>query len=215
MVLCVTGPGGIGKTTLLGRYADLGRDLGRLVVRLDARELPPIASAYLAEVATQCGTDPTEDPSSSDRRVGRLLLLVDTAERMTSLDRWLREELLPSLAADAVVVLAGREPPSVAWRTDPGWSGLVQMIELKNLTKEESRSFLERRGIPSAEHAKALAFTRGHPLALALVADVAVQGGETTPRGACVAWSTRSCPHSSTPSPAHSTAAPWRPAPRC
>ena len=183
VVLCVTGPGGIGKTTLLGRYADLGRDLGRLVVRLDAREMPPIASAYLAEVAKQCGIDPTEDPRSSIGRVGRLLLLVDTAERMTSLDTWLREELLPSLAADAVVVLAGREPPSVAWRTDPGWSGLVQMIALVNLTKEESRSFLERRGIPSAEHAKALAFTRGHPLALALVADVAVQGGETTPRG--------------------------------
>ena len=133
-VLFVSGPGGVGKTTLLGRYADLGRELGRLVVRLDARELPPIASAYLAEIATQCGIDPTEDPSQSIGGVGRLLLLVDTTERLTSLDRWLREELLPSLAADAVAVLAGRDPPSVAWRTDPGWSGLVQTIQLTNLT---------------------------------------------------------------------------------
>ena len=51
-VLFISGPGGVGKTTLLARYADLGQELGRLVVRLDARELPPIASAYLADIAT-------------------------------------------------------------------------------------------------------------------------------------------------------------------
>jgi AAA ATPase domain len=182
-VLYVVGPGGVGKTTLLGRYDDLGRDLGRLVVRLDARELPPIASAYLAEIATQCGVDPTDDLSQAIGDVGGLLLLVDTTERLTSLDRWLREDLLPSLAADAVAVLAGREPPAVAWRTDPGWSGLVHTIHLANLSTQESRALLERRGVPPEHHAGALAFTRGHPLALALVADVAAQGGETAPLG--------------------------------
>ena len=180
-VLFVSGPGGVGKTTLLARYADLGRELGRIVVRLDARELPPIASAYLAEIATQCGLDPTGDPSQSIAGVGRLLLLIDTTERLTSLDRWLREDLLPSLAADAVAVLAGRDPPSVAWRTDPGWRGLVQALHLQNFDREESRTLLEHRGVAGAHHADALAFTRGHPLALALVADVAAQGGDAGP----------------------------------
>ena len=110
-----------------------------------------------------------------------LLLLVDTTERLTPLDRWLREELLPSSAGDAVAVLAGREPPSVAWRTDPGWRGLMQAIQLTNLSREDSKTLLERRGVSTAHHAAALAFTRGHPLALALVADVAAQGGEATP----------------------------------
>lgn len=176
-VLFVSGPGGIGKTTLLGRYADLGRELDRLVVRLDARELPPIPSAFLAELARQIGVDPTAAPASL-AEVGGLLLLVDTTERLTALDRWLREELLPSLAADAVAVLAGREPPSVAWRTDPGWRGLVHAIQLSNLTREESGILLDRQGVARDRHADALAFTRGHPLALALVADVAAQGGE-------------------------------------
>ena len=182
-VLFVSGPGGVGKTTLLARYADLGRELGRRVVRLDARELPPIASAYLADIATQCGLEPTDDPSQSIAGIRRLLLLVDTTERLSSLDRWLREELLPSLAADAVAVFAGRDPPSVAWRTDPGWSGLVQSIQLRNFDREESRTLLDRRGVSHVHHADALAFTRGHPLALALVADVAAQGGEAGPTG--------------------------------
>ena len=134
-VLFVFGPGGVGKTTLLGRYADLGGDLGRFVVRLDARDLPPIPAVYLAEIATQCGVDPTEDPRQSIGGVPRLLLLVDTTERLTPLERWLREELLPSLAADAVAVLAGRDPPSVAWRTDPGWNGLMHAIHLTNLSR--------------------------------------------------------------------------------
>ena len=180
-VLFVSGPGGVGKTTLLARYADLGRDLGRLVVRLDARELPPIASAYLAEIATQCGLDPTEDPSQSIAGVRRMLLLIDTTERAVTLDRWLREDLLPSLADDAVAVLAGRDAPSVAWRTDPGWAGLVQSVPLTTFSREESRALLERRGVASTDHAAALTFTRGHPLALALVADVAAQGGEAAP----------------------------------
>src|SRR5262245_52548800 len=111
-VLFVSGTGGVGKTTLLGRYADLGRELGRVVVRIDARELPPIASAYLAEIAAQSGCDPAADPSDAIGEVSRLLLLLDTTERLTPLDRWLREELLPSLAGAAVAVLAGREPPS-------------------------------------------------------------------------------------------------------
>lgn len=183
-VLFVSGPGGIGKTTLLRRYADLGKECGRLVVRLDARELPPIPSAYVAEIAMQCGIALTDDPSRAVSEVSRLLLLIDTTERLTTLDGWLREELLPSLAADAVAVLAGRDPPSVAWRTDPGWSGLVRSVQLTNFSREESRVLLERRGVAAADHAAALAFTRGHPLALALMADIAAQSGESTPPAA-------------------------------
>ena len=183
-VLFLHGPGGIGKTTLLGRYADLGRELGRRVVRLDARELPPIASAYLSEIAAQCGVDAAEDPTEAVAAVAGVLLLIDTTERLASLDRWLREDLLPSLAADAVAVLAGRDPPSVAWRTDPGWHGLVQTIQLANLGRRDSEALLERRGVPSAHHEDALAFTRGHPLALALLADVTAQGGEAAPPAA-------------------------------
>ena len=34
---------------------------------------------------------------------------------------WLRERFLPRLPDDVLVVLAGRTPPDVEWRVDPGW----------------------------------------------------------------------------------------------
>ena len=40
-VLHVYGPGGIGKTTLVQQFACIAQDLGRPVVRVDARNLEP------------------------------------------------------------------------------------------------------------------------------------------------------------------------------
>jgi hypothetical protein len=78
-------------------------------------------------------------------------------------------------------VVAGREPPPLAWRVDPGWRGLVRTCALANLAPEQGREMLTLLGVPESEHAGALAFTRGHPLALALVADVCAQRGGTLP----------------------------------
>ncbi|HEX2514830.1 MAG TPA: ATP-binding protein, partial [Chloroflexota bacterium] len=50
-----------------------------------------------------------------------------------------------------------------------------------NLRPEESRAYLRARGLPAARHDEALAFTHGHPLALALVADVQSQEGAAVP----------------------------------
>ena len=177
-VVFVSGPGGVGKSTLLRQFEQVGAEVGRHVVRLDGRELVPIPSTFLAAVAEAAGCDPAQDPTAAIASLKGLLLLVDTAELLTPLERWLREELLPGLGADALTVLAGREPPTMAWRTDPGWRGLVHAIRLENLSPADSRSLLDRRGVPEQRQAEALAFTRGHPLALSLVADVVAQGAE-------------------------------------
>lgn len=176
-VVFLYGPGGVGKTTLLQQYAAVGEEADRRVLRLDGRDVSPIPAGFLAALATAAGCDPERQPLDSVAELGDLLILVDTAELLAPLDRWLREDLLPALSADTIVVLAGREPPTLGWRTDPGWRGLIHSIHLGNLTASESRSLLELRGVPAAAQAQALAFTGGHPLALALVADVVAQGG--------------------------------------
>lgn len=171
-VLFVHGPGGVGKSSLLRQYEWLGRDAGRCVAMVDARDLAPLPSSFLAALAARALGREAAEPLEALAEVDRLLVLVDTAELIAPLDRWLREELLPQLRSDTITVLAGREPPSLAWRTDPGWRGLVHSVRLENLSAEEGHRLLAVLGVPPERRPEAMAFTRGHPLALALVADV-------------------------------------------
>ena len=76
------------------------------------------------------------------------------------------------------MVIAGRQPPVVAWRCDPGWSDVVRIVSLRNLPPEDSRAYLRAQGVPEDRHESVLAFTHGHPLALALVADLLRRGDE-------------------------------------
>jgi hypothetical protein len=156
-VVYVHGPGGVGKTGLLHQFARLAEESGRRCVWLDGREVQADAEIVVSLLGS------LEDD---------LVLLVDGVE---GLDRLLREEVLPRLTAAAVVVLTGRDRPSAQWRADPGWRDLVEIMPLGNLTDAEGRKLLLDRGVSADDCEPALAFTRGHPLALALVADVAAQ----------------------------------------
>lgn len=172
-VVFVHGPAGIGKSTLLRRYAEIAREVELSCVAVDARDLPPDKEALVARLASLLG----------DGHPGtRTLLLLDTYELIASLDGWVRDDLLPRLPADTLVVVAGQQPPAPAWRADPGWSALVRSIQLGNLTAAESGDFLARRGVDPAVHAAVTQFTHGHPLALALVGEVVRNHGSFSPR---------------------------------
>jgi hypothetical protein len=162
-VLFVHGPGGIGKSTLLDEMRRRAATRGRPVVSLDGRDVAgsiPAVSAAVAAVA--------HDPGP--------VLLVDSYELLTPLDRWFRNELLPSLPADAVAVLAGREPPSPAWSADAGWRRLLRAYELTAMDPTESADLLGRFGAPESACARLAELGRGHPLALVLLAEAAAQG---------------------------------------
>jgi hypothetical protein len=171
-VLLVHGPGGVGKTALLHQYAWHAEVAGRRVIWLDGHEVATDEQAVITLLAGELGG---EDPLSSLAETPGLVLLVDTMELMAPLDRWFRRKLIPSLGADAVAVLAGRERPSPVWRADPGWREVVRIVPLGNLTESEGRRLLGLRGVPEREQRPAIHFTHGHPLALALVADVSAQ----------------------------------------
>jgi hypothetical protein len=92
----------------------------------------------------------------------------------------MRDVFLPQLPANVLTVSAGRQPPSIAWRTDPGWQSMMRILPLRNLSPAESRSYLQRRRVPDEQHEAVLNFTHGHALALSLVADVLDQQPGTT-----------------------------------
>jgi hypothetical protein len=160
-VLWLTGPGGIGKSSLLDAIARQSR--GASVVRLDGRELAPSPRAV------------TEAIRAAAAPRGRLVLLLDAYERLAKLDGWVRTRLLPTLPADTVTVVAARGPPSPEWRSDPAW---LRVVSLRNLDPDESRRYLSACGVEPALHDRLVEVTHGHPLALSLVADVVAGGGE-------------------------------------
>lgn len=162
-VLYVHGPGGVGKSALLRRFADESRDAGRTVVEVDGRLIDPSPDGFAAGAA----------PALTD---GRPVLLVDTFEHCQGLEDWLRDRFLPRLPERAVVVIAGREPPSPLWAADLAWNEALRVIGLGPLAAAEAEALLERRGVGPSQRPAVLAFAGGHPLALSLAAAVAVDG---------------------------------------
>jgi hypothetical protein len=167
----VHGVGGIGKSTLLGRFrADAAR-AGRPAVLIDGREVDPSPDGIRTALAHAL-----PDPSLPLDALRGLALLVDHYEQLPAVDAWLRRELLRELPDDAVAVLAGRNAPDPAWRRLPGWSELGTTVRLDGLTEAESGELLLRAGVPRERRAGLVALSRGHPLALALLAEAAADG---------------------------------------
>lgn len=176
LVLHVFGPSGVGKTTLLREFAAISAAAGVPATLLDARTFEPAPESFLAVLRQALGAGPDESPAFALADRGeRHVILLDTYEFLAPLDNWLREIFLPQLPENVLVVMAGRNPPASAWRTDPGWQTLVRVLPLRNLSSDESRAYLLQRGVPEAQCQAVLSFTHGHPLALSLVAETFAQ----------------------------------------
>ncbi len=173
------GPGGVGKTTLLRELTTLARAAQQTTVHLDARHMDPSPPFFIASLQNALGLAAGQAPQAYlGGQNTRYVIFIDTSELLTPLDSWLRDEFFPQMPANVLTVLAGRNPPAMEWRTDPGWQSLVKFWELRNLAPDESSTFLHQCAIPSRHHPQILAFTHGHPLALSLMADVFGQKGD-------------------------------------
>ncbi|MFI5839487.1 AAA family ATPase [Catenuloplanes sp. NPDC051500] len=159
-VLYLHGAAGVGKSTLLRRFADEARDAGRTVVEIDGGGADPAAF----EVEVSAGA----------------VLLVDSFERCQGLEGWMRETFLPKLPAGAVAVLAGQEPPDPLWASDVSWSELLRVTTLGDLDPDEAAELLRLRGVPDALRDSVLTFAGGHPLALSLAASSAARDAAAT-----------------------------------
>jgi hypothetical protein len=169
-VLWLHGPGGVGKTALLGAFAEVAEDVGVGVVSLDLRTIEPSPPAFMAELGRAAGL-PAEALGGGEP----VVLLLDTFEAAVGLEDWLREQFVPALPARALVVVAGRNGPGAAWRRDPGWGDLLRVISLRNLGPHDAREFLRGAGVAEERQGWMLELSHGHPLALALLVDVLSQ----------------------------------------
>lgn len=179
-VLHVHGPGGIGKSALLRRLHQEARAADRPAVLLDGRQLDPSPDGFRQALGAALDVDADEAVAALAARP-RPVLLLDTHELSAPIDGWLRDRLVPQLPEAALVVVASRRPPSAAWRTDPAWAELLRVVALRDLQPDEARALLATRGVEPSRHDEVLRVTRGHPLALVLVAEVLESWDQSTP----------------------------------
>jgi hypothetical protein len=172
--LLLQGPGGIGKTTLLAEFARMAEEAGRAVVFLDARHVEPLTDGFRRALCQALGSAGRGNDELPLPWPEGLVLLVDTFEQIAPLEHWLLQEFLPALPADAVLVLAGRTPAGAAPPDDAGsagWTGRAARCVLGGFAQEEMQAYLQARSVPGHLRGEAAELSRGHPLALSLVAD--------------------------------------------
>jgi AAA ATPase domain len=151
----VHGVGGIGKSRLVRAFARDARARGARVVLLDCATVEPTERAFRTAVG---------DVTAGD---GPFVLVLDSYEKFTLLDSWLRLEFVGTLSAGARVVLAGRDGPG-AWRQSFG--ELVLSIRLDGLRPPDATALLEAAGVEGPIAVRVNRLAQGHPLALQLAA---------------------------------------------
>ena len=94
------------------------------MLAIDARDTPPTVDALRYRLTPLL---------ADDGRRPRTVVLLDTYELLADSDARIREEIAPQLPADTLLIIAGQQPPSAGWRTDPAWADLIRVINLQNL----------------------------------------------------------------------------------
>ncbi len=151
----VYGLGGIGKSALLHALAREVIARGAHVLLVDGETLEPTEAAFRREAPAPTAAGP-------------LVLIIDAHERLRLLDDWLRREGVPSLPANAHVVIAGRDAPAAAWTR--GYGERLRRFPLDPLSPHDALALLRELGMDEALALQVNRAVRGHPLALRLAA---------------------------------------------
>lgn len=170
LVAYVHGMAGTGKTTLLRAFAGRARALGAATLQLDGADVEPTERGLdTALRAALPDPAPDQDAARLLAALGtRVVLVLDTVERLRLLDDRLRRAFIPSLAQHVRVVLAGRERPDPSWAATYG--ELLIELSLSNLEPPAAEHLLARLDVPASQVARVNRIARGHPLALQLAA---------------------------------------------
>lgn len=166
-VLFFHGLGGIGKSSLLEACRQLALSQGVPVRLLDLRDYAQPAQLRDA-LARELPLAPV------------WVLLLDTCERLRSVEAELYSHWLPALPDSVRLVFAGRYPPGIEWRADPAWREAMTVRELGALSADESRALLRGLQVPEDRLDAATQCARGHPLTLTLVAQHQEEQGKVS-----------------------------------
>lgn len=169
-ILSVTGPGGVGKSTLLRAFVrELGIS-GRSSMFLDGRVVDPSPEGLAAALGTRSKNEAIDLLTTTQS-----VLILDAFEDLRPLTHFLLQEFFPALASDVPVVIASRGDVTAPWRP---WREFVRILPVGGLTVVHAKSLLSRRGLSKPKEIEHIvSVTKGHPLSLSVAADIVLQGG--------------------------------------
>jgi hypothetical protein len=172
-LLYLHGTAGQGKSSLFKRFREICNGRSCLNYNINGRDIQPRPTDFIQNLQSQLPPHDTQNTFDVLAKYPQpTVLFIDSYERLSPIDEWLRREFLPQLPDHVRTVIASRKPPSGGFLTDPGWQALMRISLLRNFNPTESRTLLNRRNIPEKKFGTILDFTHGHPLALSVVADI-------------------------------------------
>lgn len=182
----VFGPGGIGKSYLLREMHRTARDHGAVSVFVDGDDMEPTVRSFLANVTfamEEAGLPAGQGGGGAAGKVyrclhraaesSRLVFFIDTYEKLSNLDHWIRERFVRNLPGTTVLVIAGQTPLRGEWAESPAWRSLVTPLELGTFTYDETAICLSNYGLlDETLVANIHSFSTGHPLVVSLAAQL-------------------------------------------
>lgn len=171
-VLYIYGPGGIGKTELINDFISICRLSQIIPVYVDSRNLEPSPVAFLSNLAMKLEIEDQDPIAYMAEANERFIVFTDAYDTMVPIDAWFRDNLLQRLSNNVILVLSSQNSPVPAWYTDPGCRMIFRKMPLNYFTHKESIDYLDLNGVPRNQHQNILDFAHGHPMALALIADL-------------------------------------------
>src|SRR6478609_5825986 len=175
-LLHLTGQAGVGKTGLLLEFARQCQKLSLPVCYVDAaednRQSEEERQRWYTRPATLLLESAREKPA-----LARPILLIDSYERLATLEPWLLGQFAPGLPSDVLLVVASRRPQSPRLSVDPAWSSLSRSYRLGPWAEADARRFLELREVPGSAQSAIMNLVGGYPLGLAIAGEIVKQAG--------------------------------------
>jgi hypothetical protein len=167
----VFGPGGVGKSALLGAFVAEAGHRERPVVLVDCADHGLTIPEFVRRVTDGAGADELADLASGT------VVVIDRLEQLGELRVWFWPTFVAALPEGVTVVAAGRHAPPPTWTEDPAFFRHAVVLPVRNLPAAEAAALARSRGVVDEESVTALVReSHGHPLAIVVGSEVARPG---------------------------------------
>ncbi|MEW9053667.1 MAG: ATP-binding protein [Neobacillus sp.] len=184
----ITGPTGIGKTSLLKRFQTIHPNIAMIyfsgVGGYETKE------AFLADLWEEIQNHTKKVPegfilneknaanllNNLVKENGKIVFLFDSFELWCPIHKWIREKWIPLLSMKIRIITSSRFQLPSDWQRLPGWHGLIKTIEVGSLKKHSVQQYLDERLITDNNARYHIEYySKGVPLALRLICDLVEQ----------------------------------------